>query len=170
MTNLNNQQIHSLMYNNHPSQNQWHSLMSQQPNNYQNDYMNMQQTQQNNFINQQQQQQQQQIHSLINQQPINSFATLNNQRNFGVSNQQQTGFMLNQQPLSSAPSTTIPHNNFDGYHSVSHQQQISQQQQQVNQLIRGDSAGEFYLHDPPTSQRRTWGQPPPEHHNTWTNR
>ncbi|RZF39782.1 hypothetical protein LSTR_LSTR012094 [Laodelphax striatellus] len=152
------QQMHSLMYNNHTGQNQqWHSLMNQQPNNYHNDFMQQQQmqNQQNNFMNHQQ------VHSLMNQQPMNSFATLNNHRNYPNS-QGGGGFILNQA------------NNYGGAADLPYQPQSHQQQHhQMNQLMHGgDSAGEFYLHDPPpTPQRRTWGQPPPpESHTPWTNR
>ncbi|RZF34990.1 hypothetical protein LSTR_LSTR000563 [Laodelphax striatellus] len=151
------QQMHSLMYNNHTGQNQqWHSLMNQQPNNYHNDFMQQQQmqNQQNNFMNHQQ------VHSLMNQQPMNSFATLNNHRNYPNS-QGGGGFILNQA------------NNYGGAADLPYQPQSHQQQHhQMNQLMHGgDSAGEFYLHDPPpTPQRRTWGQPPPpESHTPWTN-
>ncbi|XP_039278881.1 patronin [Nilaparvata lugens] len=144
------QQMHSLLYNNHAAPNQqWHSLMNQQPNNYHNDYMQQQQqmhNQQNNFINHQQ------VHSLMNQQPMNSFATMNNHRNYPNS-QGGGGFILNQhQPAV---------NNYGGGGAADVYQPQSHQHHQMNQLMHGDSAGEFYLHDPPTPQRRTWGQPPP---------
>uniref|UniRef100_A0A1B6CT79 CKK domain-containing protein n=1 Tax=Clastoptera arizonana TaxID=38151 RepID=A0A1B6CT79_9HEMI len=138
------QQVHSLVYNN----SQWHSL--QQPNNF-----ISQQNQQNNYVSQQQHQ----VHSLINQQsqPIMSnFATM---RQFS-----------NQQPGYISP---VIHNFGDTGSYNQPQVNTLHQQQQVNQILRGNSqdvgnSGEFYLHDPPHSQRRNWSAPE-QPRNHWNN-